>query len=244
MDEFINKLEQFVFGGDTFSKKGFFESFEVESGESPYAPQINPITGAIEHSIPTHFIRDIGVEREDGSLDYSQKSMDLFRVFGVWSAQLANYEAMSEIEDEAQILLFAENNKKHIETDNFNNPVFEGGALKEIPGNKINSELLETFINFYFYNKQSGKIEDKKIKIGDKEYSGSKAVGWLVRFFSLKTLAFNPLSGTANFVGGTGNAFFQASKGILFNTGDWASSMYDITKRDEIAWGLLGISDV
>lgn len=241
---FRNKLEQFVFGGDTFSKKGFFESFEVESGESPYAPQINPITGAIEHSIPTHFIRDIGVEREDGSIDYSQKSMDLFRVFGVWSAQLANYEAMSEIEDEAKILLFAENNKKHIETDNFNNPVFEGGVLKEIPGNKINSELLETFMNFYFYNKQSGKIEDKKIKIGDKEYSGSKAVGWLVRFFSLKTLALNPLSGTANFVGGTGNAFFQASKGILFNTSDWASSMYDVTKRDEIAWGLLGISDV
>ena len=241
---FRNKIEQFVFGGDTLSKKGFFESFEVESGESPYAPQINPITGEIEHSIPTHYIRDIGVLKEDGSLDYSQKSMDLFRIFGIWAAQLSNYEAMSEIEDQAKILLFAEKTKQHIETDTFNNPVFEGGVLKEIPGNKINSDLLETFMNFYFYNKKSGKIEDKKLKIKDKEYSGTKALSWLVRFFSLKTLALNPLSGTANFVGGTGNAFFQASKGILFNTGDWASSIYDLTKRDQIAWGLLGISDV
>ena len=241
---FRNKIEQFVFGGDTFSRKGFLESFEVESGESPFAPQINPITGEIEHSIPTHYIRDIGVQKEDGSMDYSQKSMDLFRIFGIWSAQLANYEAMSEIEDNAKILLFAEKTKQHIETDKFDNPVFEGGVLKEIPGNEINSKLLETFINFYFYNKKSGNMSDAKIPLAGKEYSGGKALSWLVRFFSLKTLALNPLSGTANFVGGTGNAFFQASKGIVFNTSDWTSSIYDLTRRDEIAWGLLGVSDV
>lgn len=55
-------------------------------------------------------------------------------------------------------------------------------------------------------------MEDKKIKIGDKEYSGVKSLGWLTKFFSLKTLALNPLSGTANFVGGTGNAFFKLVK--------------------------------
>jgi hypothetical protein len=239
-----NKLEQFVFGGDMFSKKGIFESLEVESGESPFAPQINPITGAIEHSIPTHFIRDMGIEREDGTLDYSQKSMDLFRVFGIWSAQLANYQSMSEIEDKARLLLFVEKNKPHIETNPFGKPVFESGIKKEIPGNEINSQLLSDFINYYFYNIQSGKMEDKAFKIGDKEYSAHKVLGWMTRFFSLKTLALNPLSGTANFVGGTGNAFFQASKGIIFNTADWTSSIYDITKRNEIAFGLLGVADV
>jgi len=239
-----NKLEQFVFGGDMFSKKGIFESLEVESGESPFAPQINPITGAIEHSIPTHFIRDMGIEREDGTLDYSQKSMDLFRVFGIWSAQLANYQSMSEIEDKARLLLFVEKNKPHIETNPFGKPVLESGIKKEIPGNEINSQLLSDFINYYFYNIQSGKMEDKAFKIGDKEYSAHKVLGWMTRFFSLKTLALNPLSGTANFVGGTGNAFFQASKGIIFNTADWTSSIYDITKRNEIAFGLLGVADV
>lgn len=239
-----NKIEQFVFGGDMFSNKGIFEKLEVENGESPFSPQINPITGEIEHTIPAHFIRDIGVEKEDGSMDYSQKSMDLFRVFGVWAAQLANYESMSEIEDKSRLLLFVEKNKSHIETDRFGNPVFESGIKKEIAGNEVNSKLLSEFINYYLYNKQSGKMEDKKIKIGDKEYSGHKILGWLSRFFSLKTLALNPLSGTANFVGGTGNAFFQASKGILFNTSDWTSSIYDLTKRDEIAYGLLGVADV
>ena len=239
-----NKVEQFVFGGDMFSSKGIFEKLEVENSESPFAPQINPITGEVEHTIPAHFIRDIGVEKEDGTMDYSQKSMDLFRVFGVWAAQLANYESMSEIEDKSRLLLFVEKNKSHIETDKFSNPVFEGGVKKEITGNEVNSKLLSEFINYYLYNIQSGKMEDKKIKIGDKEYSGVKALGWLTRFFSLKTLALNPLSGTANFVGGTGNAFFQASKGILFNTSDWASSIYDLTKRDQIAFGLLGVADI
>jgi hypothetical protein len=239
-----NKIEQFIFGGDMFSKKGIFEKLEVENGEAAFSPQINPITGEVEHTIPTHFIRDIGVEKEDGSMDYSEKSMDLFRVFGVWSAQLANYESISEIEDKSRLLLFVEKNKSHIETDKFGNPVFESGIKKEIAGNETNSKLLSEFINYYLYNMQSGKMEDKKIKIGDKEYSGVKSLGWLTKYFSLKTLALNPLSGTANFVGGTGNAFFQASKGILFNTSDWTSSIYDLTKRDKLAFGLLGVADV
>ena len=239
-----NKIEQFIFGGDMFSKKGIFEKLEVENGEAAFSPQINPITGEVEHTIPTHFIRDIGVEQEDGSMDYSEKSMDLFRVFGVWSAQLANYESMSEIEDKSRLLLFVEKNKSHIETDKFGNPVFESGIKKEISGNENNSKLLSEFINYYLYNIQSGKMEDKKIKIGDKEYSGVKSLGWLTKYFSLKTLALNPLSGTANFVGGTGNAFFQASKGILFNTSDWTSSIYDLTKRDKLAFGLLGVADI
>ena len=134
-----NKIEQFIFGGDMFSKKGIFEKLEVENGEAAFSPQINPITGEVEHTIPTHFIRDIGVEQEDGSMDYSEKSMDLFRVFGVWSAQLANYESMSEIEDKSRLLLFVEKNKSHIETDKFSNPVFEGGIKKEISGNENNS---------------------------------------------------------------------------------------------------------
>jgi hypothetical protein len=239
-----NKIEQFIFGGDMFSKKGIFEKLEVENGEAAFSPQINPITGEVEHTIPTHFIRDIGVEKEDGSMDYSEKSMDLFRVFGVWSAQLANYESISEIEDKSRLLLFVEKNKSHIETDKFGNPVFESGIKKEIAGNETNSKLLSEFINYYLYNMQSGKMEDKKIKIGDKEYSGVKSLGWLTKYFSLKTLALNPLSGTANFVGGTGNAFFQASKGILFNTSDWTSSIYDLTKRDKLAFGLLGVADI
>ena len=43
-----------------------------------------------------------------------------------------------------------------------------------------------------------------------------KSLSAAIRFFSLKTLALNPISGTSQFVGGTGNALFIAQKGILF----------------------------
>ena len=237
------KLDQLVFGGDFFSKKGILESLEVVDGRN-YAPQVDPLTGKVMHKIPAHFIRDIGVEKEDGTVDYSNKSMDLFKVFDVWAAQLASYEAMSDIEDISHVLVHVERNKGHLVTDTFGNVINEDGAIKTAVGNENNAKMLENFVNFYLYNELNGKMSDTKIKIGGKEYSGSKALQWFMRFFSLKTLALNPISGTAQFVGGTGNAFFQASKGILFNSKDWAESTYLISKADKKSLALLHFTGV
>lgn len=238
-----SKLDQVVFGGDVFSSTGFFEQLEVKEGDE-FAPEIDPITGKILNNIPVHFKRDIGVKREDGSIDYSSKSRDLFKVFGIWAAQMANYEAMSELEDSANLLVYLERNKDQLVETNFGNLVMEGDNPKVAKGNERNATLLNQFVDFYLYNKLSDSNKDYKFKIGEKEYSSTKALRTAIGFFSLKTLALNVVSGTANFVGGKVNAFVQASKRSIFSENDWAEAMYKVTSRDEKALALLHYANI
>ena len=238
-----SKIDQVAFGGSVFSSKGFLEELQVNVGDN-YTPQIDPITGKVTMRIPVHFTQDIGVEKEDGSTDYSQKSRDLFKVFGIWSAQMASYESLSEIEDAANILVHVERSKDQLVTDMWGNVVIENGVAKQARGNEDNAKLLENFVNFYLYNKMSDKASDKKFEFRGKEYSLNKSVRWFMKFFSLKTLALNPISGTAQFVGGTGNALFTAAKKSIFTTKDWTTSMYQVTKRDPKTIALLHYADI
>jgi hypothetical protein len=221
-----NKMDQLVFGNikDLFSGKGLFENLEVDSG-TKYSPEIDPTNGQVLNRIPVYFTKDMGVTKEDGTTDYSKKSRDLFKVFGVWAAHLYSYEAMESIEGDALMLLETERNKKSLVTDNFGNIVIEGGKVKAAKQNDRNAKLLEEFINYYVYDKVNGKFNDKKFTIGTKEYSTLKTVNAAVKFFGLKTLALNVISGTSNFVGGKGNALFMAQKGIFFTKKTWAQGM-------------------
>ena len=238
-----SKLDQVVFGGSVFNTSGFMESLQVDVGDN-YTPEVDPITGQIINRIPVHFKKDIGEEREDGTVDYSKKSRDLFKVFSIWAGQTASYEAMSEIEEEVNLMVHIERNKKTLVTDNFGRVKEEGGKAKEAKGNERNAELLEGLSNFYLYNRLSGQMSDVKFTVNGKEYSGNKALRWFINFFSLKTLALNPISGTAQFVGGTGNALFTAAKKNIFTTRDWVTSTYQITKRDPKTLALLYAADV
>jgi hypothetical protein len=221
-----NKMDQLVFGNikDLFSGKGLFENLEVDSG-TKYSPEVDPTNGQVINRIPVYFTKDMGVQREDGTYDYGKKSRDLFKVFGVWAAHLYSYEAMDAIEGDALMLLETERNKKSLVTDNFGNVVIEGGRVKAAKQNDKNAKLLEDFINYYLYDRLNGKIDDAKIKIRGKEYSALKTISSAIKFFGLKTLAFNVISGTANFVGGKGNALFMAQKGIFFTKKTWAQGM-------------------
>ena len=221
-----DKMDQLVFGDvkGLFSTAGFFEDLEVDSGTT-YTPEIDPTTGEIINRIPVYFTKDMGVKREDGTVDYSKKSRDLFKVFATWAAHMYNYEAMSSIEDDALNLIEVEANKKSLVTDNFGNIVIENGQVKAADKNDRNAKLLEDFVNFYLYNRVTGMGSDTAVKIRGKEYSLLKTASALMRFFSLKTLALNPVSGTANFVGGKGNALFMAEKGIFFTKKSWAQAM-------------------
>jgi predicted kinase len=221
-----DKMDQLVFGDikGLFSTAGFFENLEVDSG-SVYTPELDPTTGEVINRIPVYFVKDMGVKQEDGTVDYSKKSRDLFKIFGTWAAHMYNYEAMSSIEADSLNLIEVEQNKKSLVTDNFGNIIQENGQIKTADENDRNGKLLENFVNYYLYDKVNGKGTDKKIKAFGKEYSLLKSVSAIMRFFSLKTLALNPISGTANFVGGTGNALFMAEKGIFFTKKTWAQSM-------------------
>jgi hypothetical protein len=225
-----NKMDQLVFGDikGVFSTSGFFENLEVDSG-TKYTPQVDPTDGSVINKIPVYFTKDMGVTKKDGTVDYTKKSRDLFKVYGVWASHMYNYEAMQSIEDSSLMLLEAEKNKKSLLTDVFNNIVTENGKVKAINNNDRNAKLLEEFVNFYIYDRVSGEVTDKKFKLPfvNKEYSLLKTAQAAVSFFSLKTLALNPISASSQFVGGTGNAAFMAQKGIFFTNRTWAKAMYE-----------------
>lgn len=231
-----DKIDQLVFGqySKIFSTKGFFDNLEVDSG-TMYTPQIDPTDGSIVNTIPVYFTSDYGVKREDGTMDYSKKSRDLFKVFGIWAGHMYNYEAMQTLEDDAIMILNVERNKEKLVTDSFGDIRVEDGVVRKADKNDKNSQILEDFINYYLYNKQSDQLTDVAFKVGKKEYSLLKSVTSAMQWFSLKTLAFNPISGTANFVGGTGNTLFTAQKGIVYTKKTWADAIWRITSGDKKA---------
>lgn len=220
------KIDQLVFGDikGLFSRRGYFENLEVDSG-TQYTPEIDPTTGEVINRIPVYFTKDMGVEKEDGTVDFSKKSRDLFKVFGVWAAHMYNYEAMKSIEDDSLMLLETEKNKDSLVTDRFNNPVIENGRVKVKEENDRNAKLLKEFIEFYLYDKTSSIVSDKKIKIKGREYSAMQAFRSATAYYSLKTLALNAISGTANLVSGVGNVVFNAQKGKFFTKTDWIQSV-------------------
>jgi hypothetical protein len=238
---FKTKVDQMVFGNfaGMFSGAGMFESLAVDSG-SEYFPDTDPVTGEVLNRIPVFFTRDIGTEQEDGTATYEKKSRDLFKVFSIWGAHMYSYEAMQTIEDDVQLLTLVERNKESLVTNIFNEAKRDAdGKLVTKPGNERNAKLLNDFANFYLYNRKGGEQYDFKINMFGKTFSAQKSFQFLLGFFSLKTLALNPLSGSAQFVGGTGNAFLLGSKKVLFNNKDWTEAMYDITRKDDKAIGLL-----
>ena len=240
-----SKVDQLVFGDikNVFSTKGIFENLQVDAGNT-YTPEIDPTDGSVINRIPVYFTSDMGVtDEKTGEIDYSKKSRDLFKVFAVWSAHMYNYEAMHSIEDSAQMLLEVERNKKSLVTDNFGNITIENGKAKAANNNDRNAKIFENFVNMYIYDRVSGKSSDSKVKILGKEYSLIKTAQAAMRFFSLKTLALNPLSGTAQFVGGTGNALFMAQKGIYFTNRTWAKAMYTAAGSKK-AWAALKYMNV
>ena len=226
---FSSKMDQLVFGDvkGLFSAAGIFEKLQLDSG-TQYSPEVDPTDGSIINRIPVYFTRDMGIEQKDGTVDFSKKSRDLFKVFGVWGAHMYNYEAMQQIEDDSHLILETERNKESIVTDTLGNIVNQNGETKSTNENKRNTELLGDFINYYLYDRLSGKGADKAIKIGGKEYSAIKSMRSAISWFSFKTLALNWISGTSQFVGGTGNALFISRKGVSFTTSQWAKAMYEV----------------
>jgi hypothetical protein len=219
------KLEAFVFGdiGNLSNRENFFSGLAVDSANT--FGKVDPLNGKPIMEIPVYFTRDLG----------NQKSLDLFKVFGTWAAQTANYKAMSSIEDTANALLFVEQNKGSLQTNVF-------GKVKQgakIDSNIVNANILENHIKYQIFGQKIDLSEDKVVKIAGKEVSVTRSLQKIMHYFSLKTLAFNPISGTAALVGGTLNASFIANKNLFFNDKDWANGMLDFTSRNAESYAFL-----
>lgn len=226
-----NKITEIIGSSfkNIFDIQGAFNSLAVDADGG--FGNIDPLTGVLKKQLPVYFKKDLGVQREDGTVDYSNKSKDLFSVFSIWGQQMYNYEAMDSIREKSEVLLMNEQNKSRLETNIFGTVKQDKSTIAE---NTKNAEILEDFINFYVYGQAKGAQIDKSVKVGGKSYSLKKATQAVIKLSTFKALALNPLSGTATFVGGTGNALFAASKKLLFTESDWVHGCKDFTSNNEI----------
>ena len=213
---------------NVFDIQGAFDSLAVDA-EGGFG-NIDPLTGVLKKQLPVYFTKDLGVEKEDGSIDYSNKSKDLFSVFSIWGQQMYNYEAMDSIKEKAEALVIIEENKSRLAT-NFIGMVKKDGST--IGENSVNSETIKDIINYYVYG-QTKDANDTAYKINGKTYSTKKAATTLLKLSTFKTLALNTMSASATFVGGTGNAFFIASKRKLFTEKDWGNGLLDFSSNNEV----------
>jgi hypothetical protein len=104
--------------------------------------------------------------------------------------------------------------------------------------------VLEDFINYYIYGITKGADVDSTVNIDGKDYSLKKAAQKIIKLGTFKTLALNILSGTATFVGGTGNALFQASKRLVFTELDWINGIKDYTSNNEVTSSAIDFFDL
>lgn len=220
------KLEALVFGDfkNLGSSSNLLSSLSVDSAN--VFGKIDPINGEPILDIPVYFTKELGEE----------KSLDLFKVFGVWAAQTANYKAMSSIEETAKVILFVERNKGSLQTNEYGN-VKENDTI--INANDINANILEKHINYHIYGRKIDLSEDKVVNIFGKQISLSKGLQKIMHYYSMNVLALNPISGTASLFGGTVNAAFLASKGAYFSDKDWASGLIDYSSKDKMSHAFL-----
>jgi hypothetical protein len=219
--------------------QGAFDSLAIDA-EGGFG-KIDPLTGVLKKQLPVYFTKDLGVQKSDGTIDYSNKSKDLFSVFSIWGQQMYNHEAMDSIREKADALVIIEENKGRLETNIIGNITKDKNIIAE---NAVNAEVLKDMVNYYVYGQTKGEDVDKVIKVLGKTYSLKKGVKKLITLSTFKALALNPLAGTATFVGGTGNAWFIASKRKLFTEGDWANGLKDFSSNDEVTSAGLDFFDL
>ena len=223
---------------NVYDIQGAFDSLSVDA-EGGFG-NIDPLTGVLKKQLPVYFTKDLGVEKEDGSIDYSNKSKDLFSVFSIWGQQMYNYEAMNSIKEKAEALVIIEENKSRLATNFIGRVKGDGSIIGE---NSVNSEVFKDMVNYYVYGQTKGS-GDTAFKINGKTYSTKKAATALLKASTFKTLALNFLSGTATFVGGTGNAYFIANKRKLFTEKDWGNGIVDFSSNNEVTSAGLDFFDL
>jgi hypothetical protein len=219
------KMEALVFGDfkNLGSSTNLLSSLAVDSAN--VFGKIDPVSGKPILDIPVYYTNELGAE----------KSLDLFKVFGTWAAQTANYKAMSAIEETAKVIMFVEREKGVLQTNQYGN-VKSDAIINKVD---VNANILERHINYHIYGRKIDLSEDKVINIFGKDISLSRGLQKIMHYYSMNVLALNPVSGTASLFGGTVNAAFIASKRTYFDDKDWTSAIVDYAKKDELSHAFL-----
>lgn len=250
-----------------------FGNIRIESEDSVFG-KIDPLTGKPVDEIHARFVRDLGEVTKDADdeyfKDYSGKSMDIFKVIGLWDTEILKYQLRTESEGLARLLHYTEQNKQIIPTTPTGKVMRskETGEPVEPIDDETNAKYLKEHIDAIFYGKKRSNEFDVAFNIpyksavekinklfgkemlpvpekDDIRVSGTKLIESMNRYFVTKTLGLNLMTSIAQLFGGTTNVLIN--QGLYFNKKDiaeaelkYVSNRFWGNEEDKKMAGLIG----
>lgn len=221
--------------------QSIFGNLRIEAEDLTFG-KIDPLTGKPIDEVHANFVSDLGeeVRGTDGKYfrDYSEKSMDIFKVIALWEQEIVKFDLRDESEALARLLYYTEAHPDRQALE-----VNRGGGIKRdsktglpiLVSNEINAKYIKEHIDAVYYGKRLATESDVNIDIPYKAavekinkifgrevftvpetptvtMSGVKAIEAMNRFFVAKTLGLNLFTAVAQWFGGTINTFINQGK--------------------------------
>lgn len=228
----------------------FLGNLRIDAEDQAFG-KIDPISGKPIDEVHAWFIRDLGkyVEETNGTdyfMDYSEKSMDIFKVLALWDSEIVKFNLKTESEGIARLLYFTETQRTAYETSATGKLVRREGTQEPIEiSNEVNAQYIKEHIDSVYYGKKKSNEFDVTITVGDQKLSGVKLVETMNRYFVTKTLGLNVMTSFAQLFGGTLNVLIN--QGLYFNKKDmldaetkYVSNKFWSSEEDKKVAGLLG----
>jgi hypothetical protein len=215
---------------------------------------IDALTGEVENSIPKYYTTDF-TQLPGGEVDTSEVSEDLFANMILYIGHMNNYKYLSEVEDQIKLVKDIETFKEyHLQTSRTGNVVVENGRVIEEKGNEDNAKIYDQFMRAALYD-QKYPLDDTDVTISTgvvdymkkavnktaKHFGGKeiftiddnpssvslvKSMETMNRYFQLKALGFEFVSGAVNWFGT--NVQLAAQSGVYFDSGEVLKKQYEI----------------
>lgn len=216
----------------------FIDDIRINTEDGAFGKQ-DPLTGEPIDNIHAAYVYDLGKQILDKDtdtyfMDYSEKSMDLFKVMGMWERELIRFNLRTESESIAKLIASTEGRKKALAVNRVGEIIKDKGIPLQID-NTTNTKYIKDHIDAIYYGKKLdsetdvtfqvpyGSAVEKINKLFGREVfpvpsektvtvSGSKALQSFNRYFVLKTLGANPLTALSQLWGGTANSYINSGK--------------------------------
>lgn len=226
----LDLIEQITQNGIGFAQGLNSIVSHMEVGSDSTIGMIDELTGERKKSIPVFYTKELKPE---------EKSKDLGTVLLLFGNMAYNYKYMSDIESTAKMLEDSLASQKQLITT-ANGKTFRSkvtGKIASSIGSADTLEQFQDFMNYYLYGIKT-KQKDLTFTFFGKELSATKVFSKTLSYFSAKSLSLNLVSGLANGIGGTSNAFFEGMKGRFYTNGDFRQGLMKLSVRDNKAVGL------
>jgi hypothetical protein len=229
------------------------KSLSVRADDVGYG-KIDALTKEVEYGIPKYYTTNF-TELPDGQVDTSEVSEDLFANMILYINHLNKYKYLVDIEDQLQLIKTIEKFKtNHLKTSSTGSIVIENGRPDEGPSDGQNMKVYDQFMRALLYdqkypldqtdvtistgvvdyfkkaiNKVSANLGGQEMFTVDDQPSSIslvKSMETLNRFFQLKSLGFEFISGAVNWFGT--NVQVAAQSGAYFTRTDVLKKQYQL----------------